>query len=83
MRKEVPYTIHVEVEKIEEKDGVTVITANVFTYDSKYKNMLIGARGRALKEVGIAARKELEMALGKKVYLELEVETDKHWMERV
>jgi len=83
MRKEVPYTIHVEVENIEEKKDVTVITANVYTYDSKYKNMLIGTRGRALKEVGIAARKELEMALGKKVFLELEVETDKHWMERV
>lgn len=83
MRKEVPYTIHVEVEDIEDKGDVTVITAIVYTYDPKYKNMLIGARGRALKEVGIAARKELEMALGKKVYLELEVETDKHWMERV
>lgn len=83
MRKEVPYTIHVEVDDIEEKKDVTVITANVYTYDSKYKNMLVGTHGRALKEVGIAARKELEMALGKKVYLELEVETDKHWMERV
>lgn len=83
MRKEVPYTIHVEVENIEDKKEATVITANVFTYDSKYKNMLIGARGRALKEVGIAARKELEQALGKKVFLQLEVETDKHWMERV
>jgi GTP-binding protein Era len=45
--------------------------------------MIVGAGGRAIKEIGIAARKELEAALNKKVFLELEVETDKHWMERM
>ncbi len=82
LRKEVPYTTHVEVESIEEKPEVYVIKANIFTWDSKYKKMIIGAKGRALKEIGIAARKELEAALNKKIYLELEVETDKHWEER-
>lgn len=82
LRKEVPYSTHVEVEDIEEKPDVFVIKANIYTLDSKYKKMIIGAGGRALKEIGIAARKELETALNKKVYLELEVETDKHWEER-
>ena len=45
--------------------------------------MIIGKGGRAIKEIGIAARKELEQAIGKKVFLELEVETDKRWMDRV
>lgn len=83
LRKEVPYTVHVEVQDIEEKEDVTVISANIYTYNAKYKKMIIGAGGRALKEIGIAARKELETALNKKIYLQLEVETDKHWMERV
>lgn len=85
LRKEVPYTTHVEVTDIEEKEKppIFVVKANVFTYDKKYKEMIIGKGGRAIKEIGIAARKELEQALGKKVFLELEVETDKHWMERV
>lgn len=82
LRKEVPYTTHVEVTQIEDKKDMFVIKANVFTSNSKYKKMIIGARGRALKEIGIAARKELETALNKKVYLELEVEADKHWAER-
>jgi len=82
LRKEVPYTTHVEVTDIEEKPDVFVIKANVFTSDGKYKKMIIGARGRALKEIGIAARKELEAALNRKVFLELEVEVDKHWAER-
>lgn len=83
LRKEVPYTTHVEVESIEDKPDVLVIKANVYTYDRKYKEMIIGRGGRAIKEIGIAARKELEQAVNKKVFLELEVETDKHWMERV
>lgn len=83
LRKEVPYTTHVEIESIEEKPDITIIKANVFTYDRKYKEMIIGSGGRAIKEIGIAARKELEQATNKKVFLELEVETDKHWMERI
>jgi len=83
LRKEVPYTTQVEVRNIEEKPDVVVIEAVVLTYDSRYKKMIIGEGGRAIKEIGIAARKELETALNKKVYLELEVETDKHWQERL
>jgi GTP-binding protein Era len=83
LRKEVPYTTHVEIESIEEKPDVYVIKAIVYTYDRKYKEMIIGKGGRAIKEIGIAARKELEAAINKKVFLELEVETDKHWMERI
>ncbi|MBI5729471.1 MAG: GTPase Era [Candidatus Magasanikbacteria bacterium] len=83
LRKEVPYTTHVEVLEMEEKPKIFVIKAVIYTYDRRYKQMIIGAGGRAIKEIGIAARKELEQATGKKVFLELEVETDKHWMERV
>lgn len=90
LRKEVPYTTHVEIESIEEKPptlpgktGVLIVKAIVYTYDRKYKEMIIGRGGRAIKEIGIAARKELEQASNKKVFLELEVETDKHWMEKI
>lgn len=83
LRKEVPYTTHVEVRSVEERPDIIVIQAVVLTYDSRYKQMIIGKGGRAIKEIGIAARKELEQATNKKVYLELEVETDKHWMERI
>lgn len=82
LRKEVPYTTHVEVTEVEEKPDIFLIKANIYTWDKKYKKMIIGQGGRALKEIGIAARKELEIALNKKIFLELEVETDKHWSER-
>jgi len=98
LRKEVPYTVHVEVESIEEKEmkpdsgkpssttsepGVFVITAIIYTNDSRYKKMIVGAGGRAIKEIGIAARKELETALNKKVFLDLDVQTDKHWEDKI
>jgi GTP-binding protein Era len=83
LRKEVPYTTHVEVQEVEEKDDVFLIKATIFTSEKRYKGMIVGMGGRAVKEIGIAARKELEAALNKKVYLELEVEADKRWMDRV
>jgi GTP-binding protein Era len=83
LREEVPYTTHVEIEELDDKPDVIVIKAIIFTYDSRYKKMIIGARGRQIKEIGIAARKELEVALNKKVFLELEVEKDARWEERV
>ena len=82
LRKEVPYTVHVEVRNIEEKTDIIVIEAVILTSDSRYKKMIIGANGRSIKEIGIAARKELQTALNKKIFLELEVETDRHWEER-
>ncbi len=83
LRKEVPYTTHVEVTNVENRPDLTLINATIFTFDRRYKQMIIGKGGRAIKEIGIAARKELEQATNQKVFLELEVETDKHWMERV
>ncbi len=83
LRKEVPYSTQVEIISIEEKPDLFVIKAMIYTYDKRYKKMIVGARGRAVKEIGIAARKELEQALNKKVFLELEVETDKHWIDRL
>ncbi len=82
LRKEVPYSINVEVRNIEEKPEIIVIEAVILTSDSRYKKMIIGAGGRAIKEIGIASRKELETALNKKIFLELEVETDRHWEDR-
>ena len=83
LRQEVPYTTYVTVESMEEKNNVLVIASKVFTYEKRYKKMIIGEGGRSIKEIGIAARKELEAALNKKIFLELEVETDPHWMERL
>ncbi|MBI2436254.1 MAG: GTPase Era [Candidatus Magasanikbacteria bacterium] len=81
--KEVPYAITVNVEKIEDKPDLFVIEANVLTSEKRYKKMIIGKGGLKIKEVGKMARRELEQALNKKVFLKLEVEIDTHWVENM
>ena len=81
--KEVPYAITVEVDNVEEKKDITVISARILTNQERYKKIIIGRDGQKIKEVGQMSRRELEAAVNKKIYLELEVEVDKHWVERV
>lgn len=79
-RKEVPYTSTVVVDQIKERDAhTTYIKARILTTDNTYKKMIIGASGRRIKEIGSMARKELELSTGRKIYLDLTVETDRHW----
>lgn len=81
--KEVPYSISVEVDTVEEKPDIFVISARILTNEERYKRMIIGARGAKIKEIGQMARKELEQATNKKVFLELDVTVDAHWVERI
>ncbi len=82
LRKEVPYTLTVVVDEVTERDNGTVyIKAKILTGADRYKAIIIGKGGVMVKEISQAARKELETATSKKVYLELTVETDPHWME--
>ncbi len=82
MGEEIPYTITVVVDEItERKNGITYIKARILTTNDRYKKMLIGAAGRKIKEIGSFARKEIALAINKKVYLDLTVETDPHWQE--
>lgn len=84
LRKEVPYTLATVVDDVIERDnGVVYIKARILTSADRYKAMIIGKAGFMIKEISQAARKELETATSKKVYLELTVETDPHWTEYI
>jgi GTP-binding protein Era len=84
LRDEVPYTLSSTVDEVIERDNGTVyIKAKIVTSADRYKAMIIGKGGVMIKEISQAARKELETATSKKVYLELTVVTDPHWMEYV
>jgi GTP-binding protein Era len=82
MGEEIPYRTTTIVDEItERKNDVTYIKARILTTDDRYKKMLIGAGGRKIKEIGSYARKEIALAINKKVYLDLTIETDPHWQE--
>ncbi len=87
--KEVPYSISVEVDNVEDKPArggqaaITVISARILTSAERYKKIIIGKGGQKIKEIGQMARRELEAAINKKIYLELNVVVDPHWVERI
>jgi GTP-binding protein Era len=66
---------------VERGSGSLYIKARILTLDDRYKGMVVGKAGAMIKEISMAARKELETASNKQVYLDLTVETDSHWME--
>jgi len=79
---EIPYTTTAVVDEISERTkDLTYVKARILTTDVRYRRMLIGVGGRKIKEVGAYARKEIELATHKKIYLDLTVEVDKHWQE--
>ncbi|MCL4364474.1 GTPase Era [Patescibacteria group bacterium] len=82
MGEEIPYRTTVIVDEIaERKNGITYVKARILTTDDRYKKMIIGSDGHKIKEIGSYARKEIALAINKKVYLDLIVETDPHWQE--
>lgn len=82
MGEEIPYSTTVIVEQISERNNkLTYIKAKILTTEDRYKRMLIGAGGRKIKEIGAYARKEIALAISKKVFLDLTVQTDPHWQE--
>ncbi len=82
MGEEIPYTTTVIIDQIiERKNGTTYIKARILTTNDRYKGMLIGKEGRKIKEIGSYARKEIALAINKKVFLDLNIEVDAHWQE--
>jgi GTP-binding protein Era len=79
-REEVPHSVEVEIDEIEERgDGLLVVRARVWAETESQKGILVGAGGRMVRAVGTAARKEIEAALGRRVHLELQVRVRKGW----
>ncbi|MBT3230268.1 GTPase Era [Candidatus Uhrbacteria bacterium] len=83
LREEVPYSVHVDVHEIEErKNGIMYIRADVLTTEDRYKRMIIGKGARGIKEISQSTRNELENVTGKKIFLDMEVKVDSHWVNR-
>lgn len=81
--EEIPYSTGVQVEEFVERPGhKDYIRAVIYVERESQKGILIGKGGQALKQVGKLAREELELMLGRPVYLELFVAVKEKWRER-
>lgn len=80
-REEVPHAVAVLVDNFEEAEKLLRIRATIYVEREGQKGILIGRGGSMMKEIGTAARKELEAILGIKIFLELHVKVQPGWRE--
>ena len=78
-KQEIPYSCHVEVEAYQEEEKLDRIRAIIYTERETQKSIIIGKGGKAIKQLGTDARKDIETFIDKKVYLELFVKVKPDW----
>lgn len=80
-RDEVPYGVAVVVERFQENSAKNLIgiDAVINVERESHKRIIIGKGGAMLRQIGQAARHEIERLLGVRIYLELFVRVQKNW----
>jgi GTP-binding protein Era len=81
-RKEIPYSVEVEIESFKDEGALLKITAIIHVARESQKGIIIGHKGSMLKKVGTESRIEMEEFFAKKVFLELHVKITKDWREK-
>jgi GTP-binding protein Era len=82
VREELPHSIAVVVDEMaprEGRDDLVDVYAHLFVERPSQKGIIIGHKGSRLREVGAAARRQIEALLGTKVFLDLRVSVLKDW----
>lgn len=80
-QKEIPYSVEVVIETFKEEDEIISIEAIINVARETQKGIIIGHQGKALKQVGTEARKDLETFFGKKIFIKLFVKVTKNWRD--
>jgi GTP-binding protein Era len=85
-REEVPHSVAVVIDQIrrdEKNENLIHVMATIMVERDSQKGIIIGKGGKLLKEIGTLARRDIEMLLGSKVYLELWVKVQKDWRNKI
>jgi GTPase len=78
--EEIPHAVEVQVQEVTERaDGLVEVRAQIWVESESQKGMLIGRGGRMIREIGTAARRELQRELESKVFLDLRVRVRERW----
>jgi GTP-binding protein Era len=78
-RQEVPHSVEVQVEEVEDRGDLIAVRALLWVETKSQKGIVIGSGGRMIKSIGTAARRELERELGTRVHLDLSVRVRQSW----
>ncbi|MFN4853348.1 MAG: GTPase Era [Bacteroidota bacterium] len=79
--KEIPYAVEVVVKEYQEEPEIDKIHCDIVVSRDSQKGIILGEAGKAIKKLGIHARREIEQMTGKKVFLKLFVRVDKNWRD--
>lgn len=80
-RQEIPHSVAITIEKIEETPNVTRVNAAISIERSSQKGIIIGKKASMLKTIGTAARKQIQKLISGKVHLELFVKVEPKWRQ--
>ena len=80
--EEIPHTIACVMTSYEEKEEIIYIYVDIITERDALRKIILGKQGNKIKEIGIEARRDLEVLLKKQVYLELYVRVLKKWRDK-
>ncbi|MBX6379585.1 MAG: GTPase Era [Thermoflavifilum aggregans] len=80
-REEIPYHTAVVIQSYEDKETLTRIRAEIIVSRESQKGIILGEKGRMIREIGRLAREEIEQMIGRKVFLELFVKVRPGWRE--
>jgi len=78
-KKEIPYSVQIEVEEFFEEEEIIRIRAIIYVMRESQKGIIIGHKGMGLKRIGTEARRDIEKMLDKKVFLATPVKVKKNW----
>lgn len=79
--QELPYSINVEIESYKDEGAVIRIHALILVEKENHKRMVIGDKGKKLKEMASTARVDMEKMLGKKVFLQCWCKVKSGWSD--
>ncbi|MGK7953076.1 MAG: GTPase Era [Xenococcaceae cyanobacterium] len=80
-RQEVPHSVAITIEKVEETAKITKVYAAINVERSSQKGIIIGKKGAMLKEIGTQARQQIQKLIAGDVYLELFVKVEPKWRQ--
>jgi GTP-binding protein Era len=79
--EEIPYHTTVVVREFKEKTGLIKITAEIIVHRESQKAIILGEKGKMIRQIGTTARQEIESFLNSKVFLELFVKVRPKWRD--
>jgi GTP-binding protein Era len=80
-REEIPHSVAISIDIVEEAATITRVLATINVERDSQKGIVIGKGGTMLKEIGSAARQQIQKLIDGKVHLELFVKVQPKWRQ--